>query len=833
MPKNILKSKGENARMHKRIFCGILAVVLMLSMIPTIALPSRAVDMKTSEACIAILKEMEGFAEFPYFDYAQYSVGYGTACGENDYPNGITEEEADALLREYIANAEVELNIFANQYGILFSQYQFDALMLFTYNCGSGWMYGESDMRRAVINNAPANDFIYAYVQWSNAGGQLHSGLVNRRLREANMYLNGVYGARPANYTYVLYDAQGGAGYSGIQGYDYNLPAPVKSTPSREGFVLLGWYTASEGGEWIRSLTAAHAQMTLYAHWQAQGADPSMAAAASYHISAMEVADLEIYDAPGGTSCGTLATDAGITVTADYVTADGVKWGRMSDGLWVKLGNPLVGVTAPPVVEEGVKVTVTGDVVNVRTGPGTSYPKVAAVIQNSAVYLTRVVTVEGILWGQCRAGWLCLDYTDYSGGLPVEEPGDDIPQIPGTPVVPEKPKKEETVVATGTVVTNRLYIRSVAGSRGKTLGSYSSGDRLEILEITEISRIRWGRTDKGWVRLTYVKLDNQEENQETTEPATEETEQPTATEPEVPVKELVGVIASVSSQFSLNIRAEAGNDQRIVGTYKPGRNIWIQEIITMDTVSWGRTEDGWVNMQYVRIPDNRNLPEPVEGIVACTEELCIRSGAGAGYAPVGTYKDGTAIRIYGQTVVSGQKWGLTDRGWVCMTHVHLNSVVPEISEQLPQESTVPETTEPKVEAVSDRPDPICGTVISDTLNIRLVPGDSGEILGSYQQGEQVTIMETRHVCGTVWGRTDLGWIRLMYVQLEQADLEYTVFSVVVNAQELCVRMGPGNGYSIVGSCRQGETVTILEQLRVGMTTWGRTENGWICMDYVK
>ena len=80
--------------MHKRILCGILAAVLLLSLLPAIALPVSAVDMKTSEACIAILKEMEGFAEFPYFDYAQYSVGYGTACGENDYPDGITEEEA-------------------------------------------------------------------------------------------------------------------------------------------------------------------------------------------------------------------------------------------------------------------------------------------------------------------------------------------------------------------------------------------------------------------------------------------------------------------------------------------------------------------------------------------------------------------------------------------------------------------------------------------------------------------------------------------------------------------------------------------------------------------
>lgn len=823
--------------MHKRFFCGILAFILMLSLIPAIALPSRAVDMKTSEACIAILKEMEGFAEFPYFDYAQYSVGYGTACEKDDYPDGITEEEADALLREYIANAELELNVFANKYEILFSQYQFDALMLFTYNCGSGWMYGESDMRRAVINNAYANDFIYAYTQWSNAGGQLHTGLINRRLREANMYLNGAYGARPDNYTYVLYDAMGGSGHSGIQGYDYTLSAPVKSTPSREGYVFLGWYTAPEGGEWIRNLTSAHALKTFYAHWQGQDADPAAGTPAAYRLSAQELAAFELYDAPGGAEKGTLKEDEEIAVEADYVTADGIKWGRLSTGMWVKLGDPLVGVAAPPVVEEGVKVTVTGDVVNVRTGPGTSYPKVAAVIQNGTVYLTRVVTVEGTLWGKCRAGWLCLEYTDYAGGLPVEEPGDDIAQIPGTPDVPERPKKEETVLATGTVVTNRLYIRSAAGSRGSPVGSYGHGERVKLLEMTEIARTPWGRTDKGWICLTYVKLDSEEQKQDPTEPVTEATEPPREqeqekpTEPEEPIQVLTGVAASIISKYHLNIRAEAGKDQQILGTYHPGQNIRIHEMKTVDAVAWGRTDEGWVNMQYVHMADNWNDQESENGIVICAEGLQIRSGAGAGYAPVDTYQAGASILIYGQVVVSGQRWGRTDRGWVCMSHVLLDSDTPKKPEQA--ESPVAETTVPKAESAPEKPEPVSGTVLSDTLNIRRMPGDSGEILGSYRYSEEITVLETRQVNGTAWGRTDRGWVRLLYVQMEKTEKENAAFTVVVDTAELSIRTGPGSGNGIAGSYTRGETVTILEQIRVGLTTWGRTDKGWICMDYVK
>ena len=253
--------------MHKRILCLALAALLLLSLIPALALPSRAAsNMKTSEACIAMLKEFEGFAEYAYFDYSHYSIGYGSTCDPDDYPNGITEAEADALLREFIASMEEELNRFANRTGILFSQYQFDALMLFTYNVGTGWMYSDGDFRQAVIDNATGNEFIYPFTLWSSAGGKMNVGLVNRRLMEANMYLNGSYAkSRPANYTYAMYDNNGGTAQPKVQGYDCNLDAPVKSQPTREGYVFLGWYTAAEGGAWVRSLTAEHSQKTIYA----------------------------------------------------------------------------------------------------------------------------------------------------------------------------------------------------------------------------------------------------------------------------------------------------------------------------------------------------------------------------------------------------------------------------------------------------------------------------------------------------------------------------------------------------------------------------------------
>ena len=152
--------------------------------------------MKLSDSGIGVLKQMEGFAKYPYYDYSQYTVGYGTYCPQADLEryqrDGITEKEAEGLLRNYLVNMENGLNKFIDKYSLSLKQNQFDALALFTYNCGSSWMYNDTGIRTAVINGYKGNEFIYEMSRWCTAGGSVLSGLVKRRLAEANMYLNSV-----------------------------------------------------------------------------------------------------------------------------------------------------------------------------------------------------------------------------------------------------------------------------------------------------------------------------------------------------------------------------------------------------------------------------------------------------------------------------------------------------------------------------------------------------------------------------------------------------------------------------------------------------------------
>lgn len=83
--------------MIKKTLCLILAACLVLA-VPALA-ADNAPALRTSEAGIAFIKDKEGFAQTAYEDSLGWAIGYGTRCEPGEYPNGITEAEADALLR--------------------------------------------------------------------------------------------------------------------------------------------------------------------------------------------------------------------------------------------------------------------------------------------------------------------------------------------------------------------------------------------------------------------------------------------------------------------------------------------------------------------------------------------------------------------------------------------------------------------------------------------------------------------------------------------------------------------------------------------------------------
>ena len=58
-------------------------------------------------------------------------------------------------------------------------------------------------------------------------------------------------------------------------------------------------------------------------------------------------------------------------------------------------------------------------------------------------------------------------------------------------------------------------------------------------------------------------------------------------------------------------------------------------------------------------------------------------------------------------------------------------------------------------------------------------------------------------------------------------------TATVTGNGLNIRSGAGTDYNIVGSLSKGDNVTILETVTIGTSKWGRINQGWICLDYVR
>ena len=129
---------------------------------------------------------------------------------------------------------------------------------------------------------------------------------------------------------------------------------------------------------------------------------------------------------------------------------------------------------------------------------------------------------------------------------------------------------DQTGVITG---TSQLRIRQSPSADSKQVGTYKQGDRVVILETAMNGASKWGRTEKGWIHMFYVKLD-------------------TGAVPEG------SIVRTVTT--TLRIRAGAGTNYEAVGTYLRGTQVVITAQTTVNGATWGRTEDGWIHMFYVK-----------------------------------------------------------------------------------------------------------------------------------------------------------------------------------------------------------------------------------------
>lgn len=379
-------------------------------------------------------------------------------------------------------------------------------------------------------------------------------------------------------------------------------------------------------------------------------------------------------------------------------------------------------------------------------------------------------------------------------------------------------------------ILSELTVRSNPSADAFVVGTLYAGDRVEVSRREEVAYVEWAyiiSPMSGWVMMDYVKMDIEPEDpagSDTSTPAgdgtaTQPTQGSTDTDTDSNTSTGSGTstnISGVVTASALYIRSEASSTGKVQGSYVKGDKVTILETKN----GWGRTNKGWISMQYVSTSGtttntntntntntstntstgNSSTTVQFKGIVTASE-LNIRSTASTDGTRVGSLSYGARVEI----LEKNGNWGRTKDGWISLDYVY-------------QDGTTGKNT-------------ANGIVTGNQLNIRSGPGTGYGSVGSLNAGDRVSILEQFTYDGVTWGCTKSGWISLDYVYIDGSGTGNNKTGTVTG-DNLNIRSGPGTGYGAVGSLNSGDRVTILYQLTVGDTTWGNIDKGWISMDYV-
>ena len=733
--------------MKRRFTCMILALVLVISLLPLGAVQARAGSyLNYSENVVSLIKQFEGFSAVAYWDVNQWTIGYGTPGYANQT---ISEYDADQALRSKLNTINQNLNQFTALNNVNLNQAQHDALVCFSFNCGTEWMTQSGRFRTAVVNNAGVDEFLFAISLWANVGSTPDANLLNRRLAEANLYLNGVYSkSAPSSYTYVILDANGGTpGSNGedkmqayVSGSNVNILA---ANPTRSGYTFAGWFTAPTGGTCVKYLSASTAGRTLYAQYGVP-----VYVANSY---------APVYASAGSTSqIGTVSGGSQI-ILVETAQVNGTGWGRYADG-WIPLANTSYNASTILPGNSGSSTTATtnGTVVcstgvNVRSGAGTNYPVVGSAYNGQRVTVYETVNNNGSFWGRIGDGrWISLNYVKLDSSNTGNSGSTGNTGSTGNGGITWEGETNgsgsnnvTTTYQLGVVTATGLNVRAAAGTGSAIVGALKKGEQVKIYAQTTVGNTLWGQTDKGWVCMNYVTLTGTVNGGSNTGSSNNGTAIATGT---------------VKSNTNLNVRSGAGVAFPKVGTITSGTAVSIYEKTTVNGMEWGRIgTNQWVCLAYINlntntVPSTPSTPSTStgNGTVISSTNLNVRTGPGANYTKVGSLTPGSQITVYEVTTSGSQQWGrIGNNQWVCMSYVRLNSNGSS--------TTVPSTG-------------YTGKVISSTqLNVRAAAGTNNAIVGRLAPGTVVTIYELTNVNGVSWGRTATGWVCMQYIQITSSN----------------------------------------------------------------
>ena len=316
-------------------------------------------------------------------------------------------------------------------------------------------------------------------------------------------------------------------------------------------------------------------------------------------------------------------------------------------------------------------IRVTGDVVNIRKGPGTIYGISKQVCRNDVLLLSHVTHLSNQKWGKVQDGWICLDYTNYHDVLNGSGNSDSENNSKPSEEIPIPDRQE---ILSGTVrVNDLLRIRSGPGTAYTTVGYLFNGNKVEILEQKAVGSMVWGRFTRGWVSMNYIVADELHTDH-ATEPDTDSKQETIPEEaPMIPSNPMESTaIKGKITADALRIRPAPGAVSSILGFYYQNDIVTISEKVLVDSVCWGKTDKGWISMDYVLTdsPSEDASPSPEIGQKTVVADcLRVRKAIGTDSKIAALLYYGDEVTVLETTTVDGTVWGKVSQGWICMDYV--------------------------------------------------------------------------------------------------------------------------------------------------------------------
>lgn len=311
-------------------------------------------------------------------------------------------------------------------------------------------------------------------------------------------------------------------------------------------------------------------------------------------------------------------------------------------------------------------------------------------------------------------------------------------------------------------------------------------------------------------------------------------------------------IGGKASADVVNLYSKAGstsaNDVQMV--LRSGDKVTVTERVLIGSSVWGRLvaakdtqkRELWANLTGILLdgqtvasaepaatvpaattPPAAAVSTTAVGTVTGAAKVNVRSAAHVSSTLVTTLSKGTKVTVYEQTVSDGAAWGRIDQGWICMDYVNLST-------------NNTNTTNVSTAILSTVPDGAIAvgfTSIADVA-VRSSANASSTKITALPKGTNVVIYEQTTSNGLTWGRTDNGWICTNYVVFTGVGAagQGTAGTIARCFYTANARSAAGTNNAITGKIMVNSRIQVYETAVYSGETWGRTNVGWVAMQYV-